>query len=319
MHASPCAFVSFVGIDVAKATFDVAVRPQGRRWTANYDAAGIRRLVTELQPPVSCLVVLEATGGYERRLIAELMEAGIAVALVNPRQVRDFARGHGHLAKTDRLDADVLALFAEQVQPRLVPKPREHQRELEELVSRRRQVINLRTMEISRLETTVVKAVRRSIEKVRQLLEREVEQLDAAIAGLIASDQDWQHQDQLLQSVPGVGVVTSATLLAELPELGHLNRQAIAALAGLAPYNHDSGKFKGQRSIWGGRADVRSSLYMAALAALRCNPWMRRFSQRLTQAGKPFKVMLTACMRKLLILLNNLIQTNTPWKMEIVT
>lgn len=319
MNASPDTFASFVGVDIAKATFDVLIRPQGRRWTASYDAAGTQRLIAELRPLGSCLVVLEASGGYERRLLADLTDAGFSVALVNPRQVRDFARGHGYLAKTDRLDAEVLALFAEQVQPRPAAKTSENQRELEELVVRRRQVRDLQTMETNRLETITAQPVRRSIQKVLKLLDRELEQLDAAIAHLVASDDAWQHKDQLLQSVPGVGTVTSATLLAELPELGQTNRQAVAALAGLAPYNHDSGKFKGQRSIWGGRAGVRSALYMAALTAYRCNPLIRRFAARLKLAGKPFKVIITACMRKLLILLNNLIQTNQPWNPKIVT
>lgn len=318
MDGPPSPYAAFVGVDVAKTKLDVAVLPQGTRCTLPYDAGGIRQLLHSLRPLGSCLVVVEATGGLEQRLVADLVDAGLTVALVNPRQVRDFARGVGCLAKTDRLDAVILARFAQQVQPRPVAFVAENQRELEQLVTRRRQLIDLQTMETNRRATSTAKLARQSVDKVLALLGKQIGQLDAAIARLIQSDDEWRHKDQLLQSVPGVGDVTSAALIAELPELGHLNRQEIAALAGLAPYNHDSGRFRGQRSIWGGRASVRCTLYMAALTAYRWNPAIRRFAERLTRAGKTFKVLITACMRKLLITLNAMLKTNSPWTPKLV-
>lgn len=316
MDGSP--YATFVGIDVAKANLDVEVQPQAQRFRSSNDAAGIQRLIDQLRPLGACLVVVEASGGLEQRLVADLVGAGFAVALVNPRQVRDFARGIGCLAKTDRLDAGVLARFAQQVLPRPVALASEKQRELDQLVTRRRQLLELQTAESNRQATATAKLARRSIDKVLALLAKQVRQLDAAIAQLIQSDEEWRHKDQLLQSVPGVGPVTSAALLAELPELGRLNRQEISALVGLAPYSHDSGTFRGQRSIWGGRASVRRVLYMAALTARRCNHAIQRFADRLSKAGKRFKVILTACMRKLLITLNAMIKTNARWKAEVI-
>jgi len=317
MDGTPHTFTTFGGIDVSKEQLDVVVSPDGTAFTLPYDAAGLGQLVDRLRALGPCLIVVEATGGYERRVVAALIDAGLAVALVNPRQVRDYARGVGQLAKTDRLDAAILARFAREVQPRPLAKTPEKQRELDELIGRRRQLLELQTAESNRRETTSSTRARQSIDQVLEVLAEQLEQLNAAIAALIESDDDWRHRQQLLQSVPGVGPVTSATLLAELPELGRLNRQEIAALAGLAPFNHDSGKFRGQRSIYGGRAGVRQCLYMAALSAQRWNPALRRFAERLHKAGKKFKVVITACMRKLLILLNRLVQTNSTWKPEI--
>jgi transposase len=317
MDGTPYTFASFVGIDVSKEHLDVAVLPHGTAFTLSYDADGLGQVVDRLRAFGPCLIVVEATGGYERRLVASLIDAGLAVALVNPRQVRDYARGVGRLAKTDRLDAAILARFAREVQPRPLAKTPEKQRELDELIGRRRQLLELQTAESNRRETTSSARALQSIDQVLEVLAEHLEQLNAAIAALIESDDDWRHRQQLLQSVPGVGTVTSATLLAELPELGRLNRQEIAALVGLAPFNHDSGKFRGQRSIYGGRAGVRQCLYMAALSAQRCNPGLRRFAERLKKAGKKFKVVITACMRKLLILLNRLVQTNSTWNPEI--
>jgi len=305
--------MNFVGIDVSQSTWDVYLRPQGRSFSvpADHDEATLlgQQLVT-LGP---CLVVLEATGGLERGLAAELIDAGLFVAVVNPRQVRDFARALGRLAKTDRIDAETLALFAEKVQPRPTQKCPEKQAEIDALVTRRRQLVELRSMERTRQHQATIKAARRSIDKLLKVLDRQIAALDKAIGQLLESDDDWRTRCELLQSVPGVGATTSATLVAELPELGRLNRQEIAALAGLAPFNHDSGRFRGQRRIRGGRSAVRSILYMAALAARRCNPILQRFAQRLEQAGKPFKVVITACMRKLLTMLNTIVRNGTPW------
>lgn len=317
MDGTPQTFATFVGIDVAKSHFDVAFLPPQTPCTLPQDAEGRRQLVERLRPHGPCLIVIEATGGYERRLVATLIDAGLAVALVNPRQVRDYARGIGQLAKTDRLDAAVLARFAQEVRPHPLAKTPEKQRELDELVGRRRQLLDLQTAESNRGETTTGTLARQSIDQVLTFLAEQIERVNHAIAQLIEADDDWRQRQQLLESVPGVGAVTSATLIAELPELGQLNRQEIASLVGLAPFNHDSGKSRGQRSIFGGRASVRHCLYMAALTAKRYNPALRRFAERLQKAGKRFKVVMTACMRKLLILLNRMVQTNNPWNPEI--
>jgi transposase len=305
--------VSFIGIDVAKSKFDVAIRPEGVSRTLPYNVEGIARLLAVLRELDSCLIVLEATGGFERRLAAELIDAGHQVAIANPRQVRDFARGLGVLAKNDRLDARLLAIYAEKAQPRLLEKTSEKQQELNDLVTRRRQLIGLRTAETNRLELCTSKLATKSIRHVLDLLRKELLKLDAEIARLIAADHDWRGKSELLQSVPGVGPATSASLVAELPELGRLNRQQIASLVGLAPFPHDSGQFRGRRSIWGGRSSVRSMLYMAALTARRCNPTIRAFADRLAQSGKRNQVVLTACMRKLLVILNALVKHNVPW------
>jgi transposase len=309
--------VSFVGIDVSKSKFDVMILPEVTRLTCTYDAEGIGRLIAHL-PKHACLVVLEATGGFERRLAAELIDAGHDVAVVNPRQVRDFARGIGVLAKNDRVDARVLAIYAQHVRPRLLEKPSEKQQELTALVTRRRQLLLLQVAEANRVEQTTIKLAAKSIRHVLDLLRKELAKLDAEIARLIAADDDWRSKSELLQTVPGVGPVTSASLVAELPELGKLNRQQIASLVGLAPFDRDSGKFRGQRSIWGGRSSVRRVLYMAALTARRCNPAIRTFADRLKQAGKRNKVILIACMRKLLVILNTMVRNQTAWNTNVI-
>lgn len=310
---------TFIGIDVAKDSFDVAVQPQAKRFQAEADAKGIRRLIKKLSKEEQCLIVVEATGGYERHLVAELIAADFQVALVNPRQVRDFARGIGQLAKTDALDAHILAQFARIVQPRPLEKKPQNQDELKQLVTRRRQLLNLKSMETQRLEQTDQKLAQESIHKLLQVTQKQIEQLDEEIKRLIQSDGDWKYKAKLLNSVPGVGAVTIASLLAELPELGSLNRQEAAALVGVAPFNRDSGKFQGRRAVWGGRAGIRSTLYMAALTARTHNPVIRDFSQRLQQSGKIFKVEITACMRKLLVILNTLIKNDTYWNPQIST
>lgn len=303
----------FVGIDVAKHTLDVCLLPQEKHWLVNNDAAGIQRLLGQLPPPGTCLVVLEATGGYQRSVVAELVRAQHRVAVVNPRQVRDFARALGILAKTDRLDAAVIARFGQQVRPRTIGQTPEKMTELTQLVARRSQLVDLRTAETNRLETITVKSVRKSIQQVLHLLDKQIDAIEREILALLESDDDWKNKTTLLGSAKGIGPVTIMCLLAELPELGLLNRQQIAALVGLAPFNRDSGAFRGERHIRGGRASVRKVLYMAALSARRRNPQIKAFADRLQDQGKPHKVIITACMRKLLIILNTMVKTNTPW------
>ena len=307
----------FVGIDVSKAQLDVAVSPKRPRSRVNNDQQGAAQLSRELKSIAPSLIVIESTGGYERLVITELLAAGLPVALVNPRQVRDFARGIGQLAKTDTIDAEVLALFAKHVQPRLLEKTPEKQAELEQLVTRRRQLLGLKNTETNRLGTTVAKLARKSIGQTIALFDRQMAELDKEIARRIETDDDWRDKARLLRSVPGVGPVTIATLISQLPELGFLNRAEIAALVGLAPFNRDSGQARGKRSISGGRSGVRCALYMAALSARRCNPTLRPFTQRLEAEGKPFRVAITACMRKLLVTLNTMLKNQTPWNPKI--
>jgi transposase len=307
------ACTSFVGIDVAKDSLDVCMLPEGRRLTTTNDREGIGRLLEALPPAGQCLVVAEATGGYQRAVIAELLAAGHRAAVANPRQVRDFARGMGLIAKTDRLDSEVIARFAQQARPRLAHQPsREHER-LEELVVRRRQLVELRAAETCRLETASTKAVIKSVRTVIEQLGKLIRKIEKELSELVESDDQLQCRAATLQTAPGVGVVTAVTLVAELPELGRLDRGQISTLVGLAPFNRDSGKFHGRRSIWGGRASVRKALYMATLTARRINPVIRAFGQRLAAAGKPFKVVMVACMRKLLVILNALLKNNVVW------
>jgi transposase len=304
---------TIVGVDVAQKYAEIYIAPAGRRLTLDDPA----RLVAELKDVADpCLVVLEATGGYERRWAAALLDADIPVAVVNPKRVRDFAKAAGRLAKTDAIDAAMIAEFAEKLPPRVTEKPSEKQAELQDLVDRRRQVLAMRTMETNRRDRAATAAASKSIAKILKALDREVERLEEEIATLVESDDEWKDKVDLLQEVPGVGQVTGVTLVAEVPELGRLNRQEIASLVGVAPFNCDSGQYRGHRRISGGRAHVRCVLYMAALSAVRHNAWLRRFSDRLKQAGKPPKVRLLACARKLLTLLNTMVQTQTPWDPE---
>ncbi len=304
---------SFVGIDVSKNSLDVAFLPEGTPLKVDYSTQGLLELHRKLPPAGTCLIVVEATGGYQRRLVAELLEAGHQIAVVNPRQVRDFAKGIGILAKTDKIDAGVIARFAQDVKPRSTAKTSEKQAQLVELVTRRRQLVELRTAEKNRLEHPQTKAVRKSVQQVIDHLTKQITKIEKDILALVESQDDFQGKSGVIASVPGVGAVTVASLLAELPELGLLNRQKISALVGLAPFNRDSGAFKGKRAIRGGRRELRSVLYMAALTAMRSNPVIRQFAKRLKDNGKPFKVVITACMRKLLVILNTLVKTNTHW------
>ncbi len=306
-------FTSFVGIDVAKQSWDANVLPESRSFSGDSTAAGLRKLLQQLPAPGSCLIVVEATGGYEQRLVAELMDAGHKVAVVNPRQARDFAKAFNILAKTDRIDAGVLALFAEKVRPQPSPKVSQKQAEIQQLVARRRQLIDLRTAENNRLETGTSKIVRKSIQQVLDQLKKQIRQIEKDLLAALESDDDWRERMEILKSTPGVGKTTAASLMAQLPELGQLNRQQISALVGVAPYNHDSGTHRGKRSIWGGRTAVRCALYMAAFTARRCNPVISAFAQRLEAKGKPYRVVLTACMRKLLTILNTLLKNRSHW------
>jgi len=303
----------FVGIDVAQDHLDVHLLPAGEAFACPNDPTGIASLVGRLQVAQPALIVLEATGGYQGLVAAELTAADLPVAVVNPRQPRDFARALGLLAKTDAIDARVLALFAEKVQPRCQTPRSDREQRLKALVTRRRQLVEMRTAELNR-RALATDEVRKSIDKVVKLLNRQIEDLEQDLDGTIRHMPQWREKDDLLQSVPGVGPATSHMLLAALPELGTLGRRQMASLVGLAPFNRDSGKLRGQRTIWGGRADVRCALYMAAVSAIRCNPAIRAFYQRLRNNGKKAKVALTACMRKLLTILNSLLRNHCPWQ-----
>lgn len=315
----------FIGIDVSKAHLDVAIHPSATHLQLSNDADGVRQLLEQLLeqlrrgdiPAQQALIVLEATGGYESLSAATLAAAGYRVAVVNPRHVREFAKACGRLAKTDRIDSDVLALFAERIQPAVHPLPGAEQVALAEVVGRRRQLIEMLTAEKNRL-IMASKPIKRNIRRHIEYLERQVRSIDKELDELICSSPVWRAADNLLQSVCGVGPVLSRTLLAELPELGQLSRKEIAALVGVAPFNRDSGTLRGKRTIWGGRASVRAVLYMATLSAIRFNPQLKAFAERLAAKHKPAKVILVACMRKLLTILNAIIKTNTPWNAPVL-
>jgi transposase len=304
---------SFVGIDVSKASLDVHRLPEDRRQRVSNDKPGIQELLGTLPAAGSCLIVVEATGVYHRRLVTDLVDAGHQVAVVNPRQARDFAHGLGIVAKTDPIDARCLAHFAKLVQPRAVAQNSQKQAELQELVTRRRQLVDLRRIELNHKESASSKIVRKNVQRMVDLLRKQIAQLDKEILRLIEEDDDWNQKAQLLDSAPGIGKVNIVTLLGQLPELGQLNRRKIGALVGTVPFNRDSGRFHGKRSICGGRTAVRSVLYMAAITARTHNPVIREFAKRLEAAGKPFKVVITACMRKLLVILNAMLKNKTKW------
>ncbi len=302
----------FVGIDVSKRRLDVAVRPAGDVWQTTNDAGGITTLVERLVELAPRLVVLEATGGIELALTVEGAAAGLPIAVVNPRHVRDFARAAGKLAKTDALDAQVLAHYAEAMKPETRPLPDATTQELKALVARRRQLVEMITAEKNRLGRATP-LVHPQLQSHIRWLEGSLKELDKDLGDSILSSPIWRAKDKTLRSTPGVGPVLTMTLLAGLPELGVLNRGEISALAGVAPFNRDSGTLRGKRTVWGGRSQVRAALYMATLVATRYNPVIRDFYQRLCAAGKPKKVALTACMRKLLVILNAMIKHNRTW------
>jgi transposase len=309
MNPQPCV----IGIDVSKAALDLHVRPTHETRRAVNDTDGIAALVTWVVERAPVLVVVEATGGYELPLVAALAEARVAVAVVNPRQVRDFAKATGTRAKTDALDAAVLAHFAEVIRPEPRPLPDATTREVAELLGRRRQLLAMRTAESNRLGTSAGARVRRSIEALLECLAEQLKDVDGALGSAIENSPVWRVNDDLLQSIPGVGPMASRALMFEMPELGRLSREQIAALAGLAPMNRDSGTFRGKRSVCGGRASVRGALYMAALSARRFNPTLRAFADRLAARGKAAKVILVAVARKLLTIANAILKSQTPW------
>ena len=318
----------YIGIDVAKTHLDVAVRPTAEQWRVANDGEGVEAIVSRLRAVAPTLIVLEATGGYGRALIAALAAAGLPVAVVNPRQVRDFARSTGKLAKTDSLDAQALARFGEAVRPEPRPLPDEQARALTAVLERRRQLIVMLVAEKNRLHVAA-EQVKSRIEGHIGWLEEELEGIDRDLDRTIRDSPVWRERDELLQSVPGVGKVLSTTLLAELPEQGAkrlpvrasrrrgwgtLTRHEVAALVGVAPLNRDSGALRGKRTVWGGRARVRASLYMGTLVATRHNPVIKEFYERLISKGKAKKVALTACMRKLLTILNAMLKGGTRWQ-----
>jgi transposase len=305
---------TFVGIDLAKHRLDVHLRPSGEHFTVSHDEVGVAALVERLVALAPALVVLEATGGLEVRPAAALAAAGLPVAVVNPRRVRAFARATGRLAKTDRLDAEAIARFAEAVRPPARPLPDEATRHLGALVARRRQLLEMLTAERNRRHAADP-ALHEGIDAHLRWLEEALATIERDLDAAVRESAIWRAREALLRSVPGVGPVSARTLLAELPELGSLTRRQAAALVGVAPFNHDSGTMRGQRTVQGGRAALRACLYMAAVAAARgSNPAIAGFYERLRRAGKPAKLALTACMRKLIVTLNAMLRTGTAWK-----
>ena len=302
----------FVGIDVSKASLDVAVHRPATRWTVDYTEAALPPLGARLTALAPALIVLEATGGLEVPLVGALAVAGLPVVVVNPRQVRDFAKATGQLAKTDTLDAAVLAHFAAAVRPPVRPLPDAATQGLAAVVTRRRQLVDMLTAERNRL-SCAPPGLRKELQAHLRWLERRIAGLDTDLDQAIRTSPVWRAQEDLLRSAPGVGPIVARTLLAQLPELGTLSPKPLAALVGVAPLNRDSGLFRGRRQVWGGRAAVRAVLYMGTLAAVRFNPVLRAFYQRLRAAGKLPKVALTACMHKLLTILNAMLKHQRRW------
>ena len=310
--------MNFVGIDVSKTQLDIAERPGNKRWSAVNAEAEIGKVVEMVGALSPQVIVVEATGGMEVALVAALSQARLPVVVVNPRQVRDFAKAVGRLAKTDRIDAEILAHFGEAVKPKVRALKDEDVQTLTALVTRRRQVIEMLTAEKNRLGISP-KVVHKDIQKHIDWLQARLENMDRHLDSAIRKNTTWREKDDLLRSVPGVGHVLSVSLITGLPELGTLSRRQIAALVGVAPLNRDSGLFRGKRTVWGGRAHLRAVLYMAALSASRVNPALSRFYRRLVEAGKKPKVALTACMRKLLGILNAIIKNRIPWQADHAT
>ena len=303
----------FIGVDVSKNSLDVAVGPCGESMRFANSEDGIALLADFIKPLAPTLVLFEATGGWEMNAVRHLAAKRLPLVVINPRQVRDFAKATGQLAKTDAIDARILARFAEAVRPEVRPlKPLELQK-LEALNNRRRQIVEMITIERNRL-VTAPEWIRPDIEELIAILKKRLAAINGDLNQLIRKSPLWREKDKILQSVPGVGPVMAMTLLADLPELGALNRKQISALVGVAPLNCDSGTYKGKRRIWGGRAAIRSVLYMCALTAIRCNPVIREFYQRLRRAGKLPKVAITACMRKILVILNAMMKSGTCWQ-----
>jgi transposase len=303
----------FVGIDVSKDRLDVSVRPIGDKFVVARDEAGLAELVGRLQTPRPELVVLEATGGYEQIVLAALVSAGLPAVAVNPQQIRNFARALGQRAKSDPIDADVIAHFGEAVRPVVRPLPDEATRTLTELVARRRQIVDMMAAERMRRQQVSIRRIERSIDRHLASLQKELTKIERDLDDEIRGTPAWREKEDILTGVSGVGTIVARTLIAELPELGRISRRKISALVGVAPYARESGAWRGQRHIAGGRGNVRSVLYMAALTALRCNPVIADYYKRLRAAGKIKKVAIVACMRKLLVILNAMMRDAMPW------
>lgn len=302
----------FVGIDVCKSTLDVRVEPLGETFEVDNDDQGVKALCVRLAELAPTLIVMEATGGLEVRAASELAARGWCVAVVNPRQVRDFARASGQLAKTDRIDSQVLCGFARAMRPAARPLKDALTRQLDDLVTRRRQLVQMRMQESLRLQgASAVQA--KSLKAHIAWLDKRIAQIERELGTCLRSSDAWRVKDDVLLSIPGVGEITSRSVLSRCPEIGQLSRRQIAKLVGIAPLNNDSGKHRGERHIWGGRADVRSVLYMASVSAMRCNPVIKAFAEKLKRAGKAPKVVIVACMRKLLTIMNTMIKNNTSW------
>jgi len=306
----------FIGIDVSKKKLDVAARPSGEQWSVGNDEKGVVELCERLRQLSPTIVVLEATGGLELPVATALAVTRVPVAVVNPGQVRHFAKALNRLAKTDAIDAQVIAQFAEAVRPEPRPIADMEAQRFSELLTRRRQLVEMLVSEKNRLAVATTKPVKQRISYHLHFLKEELKSLDQEIDTQIRASAVWREKDDLLQSVPGVGPTVSRVLIGELPELGRLTGKEIAALVGVAPFNHDSGSLRGQRHIFGGRAYVRTMLYMAAVSAARCNPVLKRFYAKLRAAGKPAAVALTACIRKLLVILNAMVRDQRPWAPE---
>lgn len=305
-----------VGIDVSKLTLDIAIHETGESWSCSNELAGVKDLLSKLKQAKPTRIVLEATGGYETLVSATLAAAELPVIMVNPRQVRDFAKATGQLAKTDRIDARMLAHFAAVIDPPARPAKSPEAQHLEALLARRRQIVDMLVAEKNRLSNNRDRAVVKDLKAHIAWLERRLKASDDELQRVLKDSPAWRERDDLLRSVPGVGPVLSLTLLAQLPELGQLNRRQIAKLVGVAPFNRDSGQWRGARHIWGGRSVVRPPLFMATLSATRSNPIIKSFYRRLIAAGKAPKVALTACMRKLLTILNTIVKTQISWRIS---
>jgi transposase len=307
----------FVGIDISKDSLDVCIDPGAEALHVAYDHKGIEAICQRLKTESPTLIVVEATGGLEMRLASELAARGLSIAVINPRQARDFAKATGQLAKTDRVDAAILAAFAKAIRPQVRALKDAETRALDDLVSRRRQLIAMRVQETLRLGTAASKPMQKSLNAHIAWLDKQITEIDTDLTQRLHDSDVWRTKDDLLRGIPGVGVVTSQTMIAKCPELGTLNRREIAALIGVAPLANDSGKHRGKRFVWGGRADVRAVLYMAAISAIRFNTKIKAFAERLKLTGKPAKVVIVACMRKLLTIMNAMLKNNACWEQKI--
>ena len=305
----------YIGIDVSKTILDVFIFPKNKYIQVENNAEGIKKLIKEFHLYSESLIVMESTGGYEKEVAQALVKEGFSVAIINPRQIRDFAKALGKLAKTDRIDASIIAIFAEKIQPNKNVICDENQQKLAEYNTRRCQLVDMITMEKNRLDKAN-KEMKKSIRHIIKLLEKELQKINEFLAKAIQCNDETARRDELLQTIKGVGSVVSVSIIADLPELGSLSGKEISALAGLAPLNRDSGTMRGKRAIWGGRASVRRILYMATLTAMRFNAKIKAFYEKLCAAGKPKKVVITACMHKLLIIMNAMIKNNQPWRIE---